>query len=299
MSQETSLRFIFEDTDIRGDFVRLNESYREILKVHGYPERVANLLGEFLVASVLLSGTIKYQGRFVLQIRSEGKIPMLMVEATNDKKIRGIARLATTEGFDGEQQSVAIEDDDDFDVLFTKGTLVVIVDPSDGEQYQSLVPLEGNSLESCLVHYFAQSEQLGTSIHLAADGVNAAGFLIQQLPAQLVPAQKTRDEQWDHHLILGNTVKAKELLELEGPVLIQRLYGEETIRVMTTEAVEFECSCSTERTARALVAIDPVELEALFSELGSVSMLCEFCQTNYEFNRESLADLIRGEGTTH
>ena len=82
-------------------------------------------------------------------------------------------------------------------------------------------------------------------------------------------------------------------------MLIQRLYGEEAIRVMTTEAVAFECSCSAERTARALVAIDPVELEALFSELGTVSMLCEFCQMNYAFNRESLADLVRGAGTTH
>jgi molecular chaperone Hsp33 len=299
MSEETSLRFIFEDTDIRGDFVRLNESYREIIKVHDYPERVANLLGEFLVASVLLSGIIKYKGRFVLQIRSEGKIPMLMVEATHDKKIRGIARLSTSLGADGEPQKVDIEADADFAVLFAKGTLVVIVDPSNGEQYQSVVPLEGNSLESCLIHYFAQSEQLGTSIKLAADGVNAAGFLIQQLPAQLVPKKQAREAQWDHHLILGNTVKAKELLELEGSVLIRRLYGEEKIRVMATEAVKFECNCSTERTGEALIAIDPVELEELLSELGSISMRCEFCQTNYEFDRESLADLVRGDGTTH
>ena len=293
MSQETSLRFIFEDTDIRGDFVRLDESYREILRVHNYPERVAELLGEFLIASVLLSGTIKYRGRFVLQIRSQGKIPLLMVEATHDKKIRGIARLAE------EDTRPDISADDDFSVLIAKGTLVVTVDPIDGEQYQSVVPLVGNSLEKCLSHYFAQSEQLETLVKLAANGVNAAGFLLQQLPVQQVPDKKSRVAQWDHHLILGQTVKPDELLSLEGQVLLQRLYGEETIRLMKTQDVVFQCSCSAQRTAGALVVLDPAELEGLFDDLGRISMHCEFCQTAYDFSRETLAELVRDGGTTH
>ena len=293
MSQETSLRFIFEDTDIRGDFVRLDESYREILRVHNYPERVAELLGEFLIASVLLSGTIKYRGRFVLQIRSQGKIPLLMVEATHDKKIRGIARLAE------EDTRPDISADDDFSVLFAKGTLVVTVDPIDGEQYQSVVPLVGNSLEKCLSHYFAQSEQLETLVKLAANGVNAAGFLLQQLPVQQVPDKKSRVAQWDHHLIRGQTVKPDELLSLEGQVLLQRLYGEETIRLMKTQDVVFQCSCSAQRTAGALVVLDPAELEGLFDDLGTISMHCEFCQTAYDFSRETLAELVRDGGTTH
>ncbi len=294
MSQETSLRFIFEDTDIRGDFVRLDESYREILKVHEYPGRVANLLGEFLVASVLLSGTIKYSGRFVLQIRSQGKIPLLMVEATDEKKIRGIARLGD-DGADGNE----ISEDDDFSVLFAKGTLVVIVDPAEGEQYQSVVPLVGNSLEDCLGHYFAQSEQLGTTVKLAANGLNAAGFLLQQLPAQEVPDEKSRAAQWDHHLVLGQTLKPDELLTLEGKVLLNRSYGQETIRLMATETVKFECSCNAERTAGALVVLEPAELESLFNDLGTISMHCEFCQARYEFSRETLAELVRGDGPTH
>jgi len=293
MSQETSLRFIFEDTDIRGDFVRLDESYREILRVHNYPERVAELLGEFLIASVLLSGTIKYRGRFVLQIRSQGKIPLLMVEATHEKKIRGIARFAE------EDTRPDISADDDFSVLFAKGTLVVTVDPIDGEQYQSVVPLVGNSLEKCLSHYFAQSEQLETLVKLAANGVNAAGFLLQQLPVQQVPDKKSRVAQWDHHLILGQTVKPDELLSLEGQVLLQRLYGEETIRLMKTQDVVFQCSCSAQRTAGALVVLDPAELEGLFDDLGTISMHCEFCQTAYDFSRETLAELVRDGGTTH
>jgi len=299
MSQETSVRFIFEDTDIRGDLVRLHESYREILHVHDYPEAVADLLGEFLVASVLLSSTIKFEGRLVLQIRSQGKIPLLMVEATSEKKIRGIARLATVASDDGLERDVDITQADDFTALFDKGTLVVIVDPLEGDQYQSVVPLEGDSLDACLTHYFAQSEQLGTTLKLAADGTNAAGFLLQQLPAQEVQDVKERELEWQHHLLLGKTVKAEELLELDAQVLLQRLFGEETIRVITTNTVKYECSCSAQRTARALVILDPEELESLFIELGSISMHCEFCLTAYEFSRQSLAELVRGDVTTH
>jgi hypothetical protein len=76
---DQSRRFLFEDADIRGETVHLDSAYGEILAIHQYASGVARLLGEFLAAAVLLSTNLKFEGKLVLQARSEGQIPLLMV----------------------------------------------------------------------------------------------------------------------------------------------------------------------------------------------------------------------------
>ncbi|WP_417539790.1 Hsp33 family molecular chaperone HslO, partial [Marinobacter sp.] len=85
-------RFLFENTDVRGEWVGLERSYAEVLAKHSYPEPVAQLLGELLAAAALLVGTLKFDGLMVLQARSSGAVPLLMVECSSDREVRGIAR---------------------------------------------------------------------------------------------------------------------------------------------------------------------------------------------------------------
>ena len=54
--RDRTQRFLFEEADIRGEIVQLDQSYREILAIHQYAPGVSHLLGEFLAASVLLMG---------------------------------------------------------------------------------------------------------------------------------------------------------------------------------------------------------------------------------------------------
>ena len=65
--QDTTQRFMFEHADVRGELVALDQSYREVLAKHDYPESVKALLGEMLAATVLLSTTIKFDGLLILQ----------------------------------------------------------------------------------------------------------------------------------------------------------------------------------------------------------------------------------------
>ncbi|MFT7686809.1 MAG: molecular chaperone Hsp33, partial [Candidatus Azotimanducaceae bacterium] len=141
MSTDSSQRFIFENRDIRGQLVHLNGSFEEMLTIHAYPEAVAQLLGEFLAASVLLSSTLKFEGRLILQVRSKGEVSLIMAETTHDGQVRAIARV------ESEVNS------GDFGVLLKDATLVVSVEPKNGERYQSLVPLLGANLGECLGHY--------------------------------------------------------------------------------------------------------------------------------------------------
>ena len=77
-------RFIFDDADVRGEAVALERSYAEVLAKHDYPLPVQLLLGEFMAAAALLVGTLKFDGLLILQARSEGPVPLLMIGRLGD-----------------------------------------------------------------------------------------------------------------------------------------------------------------------------------------------------------------------
>ena len=288
-SRDRTQRFLFEEADIRGEIVQLDKSFREITDVHQYAPGVNKLLGEFLAASVLLATTLKFEGKLVLQARSEGQIPLLMAECDSQLSLRAIAR--------GAQEATS----EHFGQLLAGGQLAITIDPSSGQRYQGIVPLVEDSLAHSLDAYFRQSEQLGTRFWLASDGQRAAGMLLQQLPAQLVEDAEQRSNQWEHVNALASTLQAEELLALSAPELAHRLYHEDPLRLFEPLAVDFRCSCSRERTLNALASLPRAEVEDLLEELGSITMDCEFCNQQYRFTEQDLGNIlaIDDQSTVH
>ena len=288
-TRDRAQRFLFEETDIRGEFVHLDTAYRDILATHQYPRAVGHLLGEFLAAAVLLATTLKFEGKLVLQARSEGQVPLVMVECDSQLQVRAIAR--------GAQEATS----EHFDQLLAGGQLAITIDPDSGQRYQGIVPLVQSSLAHSLEAYFQQSEQLGTRFWLAAGENSAAGMLLQQLPAQLVPDRSDRQDDWEHASTLAATLRNEEMLQLSAPELVHRLYHEEPVRLFEPLAVKFCCSCSRERTLNALTSLPKDEVEELLQELGSITMDCEFCNQQYRFGREDLGEVFakNGQQTLH
>jgi molecular chaperone Hsp33 len=280
MSNDRNLarKFIFEEADIRGEIVHLDSAYRDILAIHQYPAGVARLLGEFLAASVLLSATIKFEGRLVLQAQGGSELSLLMAECTNALEVRGIAR--------GAQTATGTE----FAQLLGGGHLAITIEPDEGQRYQGIVSLDGGSLAACIESYFENSEQLATRLWLASDGAKAAGLLLQQLPEQVTCGEKKREQQWEHACTLAETVESSEVLELAQEEVLYRLFHEDRVRLFEGNAVSFACSCSRERCHNALMSIGPTDLVKLLEEDGEVKMDCEFCNEHYHFDRSDFAD---------
>lgn len=280
---DLSRRFLFENADIRGEAAHLDAAYREILDIHQYAGGVSRLLGEFLAAAVLLSTNLKFEGRLILQVRSEGQIPLLMVECDHVLQVRGIAR--------GAEHATSHSTDQ----LLQNGQLAITIDPTNGQRYQGIVPLLQGSLAQSLDAYFAQSEQLKTRIWLAANGQQAGGLLLQQLPAQITRDETQRMDQWNQVCSLAATVKDEELLALKSEQLLYRLYHEDPVRLFEPCGIRFHCTCSRERTRNALCLIDPREVAELLVEHGTIAMECEFCNQEYRFEKSDLIDVLPEE----
>ncbi|WP_263081614.1 Hsp33 family molecular chaperone HslO [Endozoicomonas sp. Mp262] len=281
-------RFIFENTDIRGERVCLQASFEDALAAHDYPLPVKRLLGELVAASVLLSTTLKFSGLMSLQVKGTGPLSLLMVECTERKSFRALAR------FSGDCEEGGIEK------LIGQGQLVITIDPDKGQRYQGIVPLTYPTLSECLEHYFAQSEQLSTRIWLASDGYKAAGMLLQALPASKESSKKLREETWSRLCLLTNTVSDNELLSLESESLLSRLYHEEQVRLFDSEPVVFQCNCSRKRSAQIIHSIGKDEADSVIREQGQIAMDCQFCNQQYVFSPDDVIDIFNGhEGYLH
>ncbi|HHX35996.1 MAG TPA: Hsp33 family molecular chaperone HslO [Gammaproteobacteria bacterium] len=276
-------RFIFENTDVRGELASLEESYAHVLAKHAYPEPVAALLGELMAAAALLVNTLKFDGLLILQARSEGAVPLLMVECSSEHEMRAIAR------YEAEQIDSAAS----LRELMPEGVLALTVDPNEGQRYQGLVALDGATLADCFTNYFVNSAQLPTRFWLYADGQRARGLLLQQLPADRLLDSEEREASWQHVIALASTLSAEELLGLDNETILHRLYHEEEVRLFAGTDLKFQCSCTRERSAQALISLGLADAQLLLAEkAGTIEIDCQFCNERYLFNKDDITQIF-------
>ena len=281
-------RFVFDRARVRGELVRLDRSWQEVLRRHAFPEALRPALGELMAACALLSATLKLEGgALVLQIQGGGPVSLLVVECQSDMTLRA---AATWEGDFAELgQAPPLR------ALTARGRCVLTLDPGPGRAaYQSVVPLEGLTVAEVLERYMTRSEQLDTRFALAADEHRATGLLLQKLPPKgSRPAGLEDSDLWDStsHLLL--TLTREELLALPGPLILRRLFHQENLRVFESMAVRFGCRCSRDRVGRVIRMIGAVETQSILAEQGEISVTCEFCKERYVFTRVEAEDALR------
>ncbi|MDI9331948.1 MAG: Hsp33 family molecular chaperone HslO [Alphaproteobacteria bacterium] len=301
-------KFLFQGLPVRGMLVRLTDGWQEVLRRRTasgtedeYPEAVLHLLGEMTAAALLMQSNIKFNGALVLQVFGDGPVKLAVVEVQPDLSFRATAKVVGEVPPEATlSQMVNVRN---------QGRCVVTLDPRDrlpGQQpYQGIISLwddTGRPIDhfaDVLQHYMLQSEQLDTTLVLAANDQLAAGLLIQRLPVQgegNLSAKATaadedqigRNEDYARIAILASSLKQSELLELDGPTVLRRLFWEEN-RVefeplVGDEAPRFACNCSTERVRRMIHSLGIDEARDIVREQGQIEVSCDFCGLAYRFD---------------
>lgn len=281
-------RFLFDQTDIRGQAVTLCASYQQILDNNQHlPPQIKSLLGEFVAAVTLMASTLKFDGILTLQAQGNGPLSLIMAECTQHKVVRAIAHVDPEVDFSQfEGQNLQ--------TLLGSGMLAIIIDPEKGKRYQGIVPMDGPNLSSCLQFYFNQSEQLPTRFWLACNETSVSGLMLQALPQQVASAEDN-ENHWETVVHLASTIRAEELLQLEHAEILYRLFHEEQVRIFDPDTVRFECSCSRERSASALISLGRADVEELLAEQDVISMDCQFCNQTYVFGASDLDSIFGDE----
>jgi molecular chaperone Hsp33 len=261
-------RFLFERAPIRGEIAHLEATWQAVLERHDYPPVLRGLLGEMMVAAVLLAATIKFEGSLIMQMHGSGPVRLLVVECEDGRTLRATAKWS---GEPGPGPLAA---------LLGEGRFAITLAAGPGQpSYQGIVGLEGGSVAAVLEHYLRHSEQIETRLWLAVDEQRAGGLLLQKLP------HPGEDEDWQRAQLLAQTLTTQELLGLPAYALVQRLYHHEDVRMFEPRPLAFRCSCSHDRVATMLRTLGYDEVRAILAERGAVDVGCEFCGQSYRFDR--------------
>lgn len=310
-------KFLFEGLPVRGMVVRLTDAWVEILRrrasspsTGAYPEAVQELLGEMSAAGVLMQSNIKFDGALVLQIFGDGPVKVAVVEVQSDLSLRSTATLAGDVPAQATLSQMVNVDN--------KGRCAITLEPQTkfpGQQpYQGVVPLHGDhnekleKLSSVLEHYMLQSEQLDTTLVLAANDKVAAGLLIQRMPrkgegnlAAGKADQANEDEigvneDYNRISILASSLTRDELLTLDVDTILRRLFWEEKLLRFTPEegvsGPRFACNCSRERVAKMIRGLGADEAAEILQERTNIEVGCEFCGTQYRFDAVDVAQIF-------
>lgn len=272
--------FLFEDHQIRGALVRLNETWQQVVAQHRYPPEIEALLGESVAATVLLASGMKVQPRVSLQLQGEGPLKLLVVQCADELRVRGMASWRS---------------DSPSDSLLDKGRLAVHLDVG-GPQgaFQGIVPLVGPKLENCLEAYFHQSEQLATGLVLSANAHAATGLLVQALPSN----EGSRAE----FEAVARRARRADPSELPGTRVEDWLPGvfpEYRIRLFEPRTVLHDCRCTPEHLAGVVRMLGEAELESILGEQGVVELTCEFCNRVFRYGDAEVDAVLRGEAPEH
>lgn len=275
--QDCLVRFLFEEYGVRGEWVRLQDSWQQAKQYQVLVnEAVESQLGQALAAVVLLSATIKFTGAMIMQIQGSGELKALVSQSTNERKIRGLVR--------SEPQVSA---DNLKDMIGEGGRLVLTIESENAEPYQGIIALDEPHLADVLKAYFNQSEQLGTSLWLFANKAYAAGLFLQQLPGN-----PQEENGWEHLQILAETLTADELFNLDCEDLLHRLFNAEKVMIYPAETIEFKCTCSRTKISGTLAAFGRDELQSILLEREFIEVDCQFCGAQYSFDKVDVEQLL-------
>jgi len=310
-------KFIFDGLPVRGSIVRLTDAWTEILArrqantaTGAWAPPVAELLGEMAAAGALMQSNIKFNGALVLQIFGDGPVKVAVAEVQHDLSLRATAKVVGEVNADARLSDMVNAGN--------KGRCAITLDPKDkfpGQQpYQGVVPLHGDrrekleKLSQVLEHYMLQSEQLDTTLVLAADTKVAAGLLIQRLPLEgegnLAGSLVSRanedeiglNEHYNRIAILAASLKREELLELDVDTILRRLFWEEKVLRFEPQTPRFACTCSRERVANMIRSLGLQEAQEIVAERGEIDVGCDFCGQQYRFDAVDAAQLFAAPG---
>ena len=300
--------FHVEGLDVRGRAVQLGPMLDAILERHEYPQSVARLLAEAIVLTVLLGTSLKFEGKLILQTKSDGPVDLLVADFSTPENVRAYAR------FDSEALEAAVRAGKSAPhELLGKGILAFTIDQGvHTQRYQGIVPLDGHTLEEIAGVYFRQSEQIPTRVRLSAAELydrdeagksrhrwRAGGVVVQFLPeapermrqadlpggdGEAAAHSIEEDDKWAEARSLVETIDADELTDpnVGTERLLYRLFHERGVRVYPPQQVLDRCSCSRTKLKAVLSGLSAEEIEHAATD-GHITTTCEFCSTTYRF----------------
>ncbi|HHW79322.1 MAG TPA: Hsp33 family molecular chaperone HslO [Acholeplasmataceae bacterium] len=273
------------DNTIRIYVANTTNLVKEAAEIHDTWPTATAAFGRFLTVSGMMGLMYKDEERLTLQIKGDGPIEKMLVEANGKGEVRG--------ELNNPHIYIRSEKEGKLDVgqAVGAGFLHVTKDLGMKSSFTSSAELVSGEIAEDFTHFFAISEQTPSAVSLGVlidkdhSVKHAGGFIIQVLPG----ASNETIDFLENNLHAVGPVSAwfDEGKSLED--LLSAL-ANNTEKILDKRELQYKCRCSKDGFAKSLSALDKESMDELLKD-EQIEIVCNFCKTRYVFTNVDLKEI--------
>ena len=257
-------------------------------KVHElYPTAVA-ALGRSLTATLIMGSMLKGQQSIAVKIEGDGPLGKIVCESDTSGRVMGYLHNGGVYlKYNNGKLNVG-------DAVGRSGTLTVVKDLHLKEPFVSTVPLITGEIGEDFAYYFAESEQVPTSVSvgvlvgLNGECIAAGGFIVQVMPNCAEETIAYLEERLSKIAPVSEMIQAGKT----GREIIKEILGEEEFNVLKTAPVRFACSCTKERFGQGIMSLGYKTVKQIYDEDHGLTATCQYCHQAYDFSEDELKEML-------
>ena len=279
------IRGLALDGNIRVFVAKTTDLVSYAQSIHQTQPAATAALGRVMsIASVMASGLKDERQKLKIDIRGNGPLKNILVDANNQGHIRGLVGNPEAHGVNALGKL-------DVGGIIGQGTLLVSHEFNGKTGFQSQVALQTGEIGDDFAYYFHQSEQLPSAVSVGVlvgeDGVviSAGVILIQVLPSAV-----ESDISAIEHVLSGLKPVSTIMSEMEAKDVALSLFSD--MNILGETDVTYECTCSKEQMYDALRTLNVEDLNEMIHEDHGAQLECHYCHNKYQFTEADLVALV-------
>lgn len=277
------------DGQVRAYAAKTTDTVGEAQRRHYTWPTASAALGRSMTASVMLGAMLKGEEKLTIKINGGGPIGTILVDANAKGEVRGYVSNPLTHFDLNEQGKLDVRR-----AVGTDGTLSVAKDIGLLQPYVGQVPLISGELGEDFTNYIVNSEQTPSSVGVGVivnpdNTIQASGgFIIQLLPGTEEKVIANIEERLQEIPTISNMVREG----LTPEQILEAVLGSDNVKVLDSMPVHFQCQCSRDRIANAIMSLGTEEIQDMIETDGQAEAECHFCNENYHFTKENLQSML-------
>lgn len=259
-------------------------------KVHDLTPTASAALGRLLTITSIMGYELKEkEGSITNQLKGDGALGTLTAVGESNGNVKGYV-------VNGKLELPLNEKNGKLDVgsaVGKHGMLYIIKDLGVGTPYVGMTPIVSGEIAEDFTNYFATSEQTPSVIALGVlvdkNGIKSAGgYKLSLMP------DATEEEIAKIENQIKNIEPISQMLDEKMTLedIAKKVTGDKNLKVLAQVNPKYECNCSRERTTKNLVALGEKELTKMIEEEEKIEIVCNFCNTKYEFTKKELKQIL-------
>ncbi|MDT2613109.1 Hsp33 family molecular chaperone HslO [Enterococcus dongliensis] len=273
---------------VRAYAVNATETIAEAQRRHDTWNTSSAALGRTMVGALMLGATLKGEDKLTVKIEGNGPAGAIIVDSNGKGEVKGYIK--------NPHISLPLNGAGKIDVrgaVGTAGMFTVIKDLGLKEPFSGQTPIVSGEIGEDFTYYLAVSEQIPSAVGVSVlvdtdDSIKTAGgFMIQIMPG----ANESIIDQIE--VRLKETTRISTLLD-EGQTpeeILQNLLATTEVEFLDKMPVQFNCDCSKEKFASAIITLGPEQIQELIDQDHGAEAVCAFCNNKYQYSEADLYEL--------